>query len=190
MSPLAPPGDLGGFPTYMLEPSQQLARVHRRRFGAWWFNSDGRMRFDLEPPRGTCYLAEEPLGAFVEVFRDPRVIPAAEVQARALAGLSVLERSKLADCTDARSRAFGITLEIDAVPDYAMTQRWARAFADSRYDGIRYRLRHDPAGALVGVALFGDAGGAELPATSVPIPEELIEEAWRRFRVQVVPGLR
>jgi RES domain len=148
---------------FQLRPSRRLARIHRRALNPWWFSADGSGRFDLEPEQGTCYLAGEPLGAFVEAFRDQRVVHASTVADRALATLRVATRLRLADCTVGEARRFGITLEIGASDDYELCRRWAHALAGEGFAGIRYRLRHDPSGSLVGIALFRAAGEADSP---------------------------
>ena len=173
-----------------LSPRRRLARIHRRAHNPWWFSCDGSGRFDLEGGHGTCYLAEEPLGAFVEAFRDPRIVHASTVADRALATLRAPARLRLADCTVEAARRFGITLEIGASDDYELCRHWARALAAEGFAGIRYRLRHDPSGSLLGIALFGVAEEADWAVDgSRPIPDKLIREAEGRFGIIVVPGL-
>jgi hypothetical protein len=187
---LQEPGDLSGFPLFELRPSRRLARIHRRALNPWWFSSDGSGRFDLKPEQGTCYLAGEPLGAFVEAFRDPRIVHASTVADRALATLRAPARLRLADSTVEEARRFGITLEIGASDDYELCGRWAEALAGEGFAGIRYRLRHDPSGSLLGIALFGAAGEADWAVeASVSIPDDLIREAEQRFGILVVPGV-
>jgi hypothetical protein len=96
---------------------------------------------------------------------------------------------KLADCSVREARRFGVTLEIGASDDYPLCHRWAEAFDDAGFLGIRYRLRHDQTGDLRGVALFGDAGEGDWPVElSEGIPDELIREAEERFGVVVIPS--
>ncbi len=138
--------------------------------------------------RGTCYLAAGEVGAFIEVFRAGTVIPAQEADARLLASLSVPKRSTLADCTTSKARRFGVTGAIHTQPDYELTQAWAEAFAEAGFDGVRYRLSHDPAQRELGVALFGPAGEQDLPVReSGPIPPGVVEEARSRFGLIVAP---
>jgi hypothetical protein len=173
-----------------LRPAQRLARIYRNGLNPWWFSSDGSGRFDLKPEHGTCYLAEDPVGAFIEAFRDPRIVHASAVANRALATLRAPKAKRLADCTVPEARQFGITLEIGASDDYQLCQSWAEALAGEGFMGIRYRLRHDPAGSLRGIALFGDAGEGNLAVeSSEPVPDVLIREAADRFGVVVVPGV-
>lgn len=189
MSPLGrPPSDLRGFPTHRLDPGTDLFRIHRHRRASWWFSSEGLGRFDLGEPRGTCYLATDPLGAFVEVFRYASRISQSDLDGRRLSRLRVPRDVLLADCTHSRARGFGLTAAIHASPDYSLTQVWAAAFREARHEGIRYLLSHDPSQRLVGVALFGSAGSADWPVVSTaPIGTDLLEAALTRFGLLVLP---
>lgn len=188
MSPLGLPGDLAGFPEATLSTRRPLWRIHRRDRAPFWFGSDGSGRFDLPPPGGTCYAAEEPLGAFVETFRAAGGVGPGDLAAVRLARLRTPRPVRLADTTVARARRFGITLEIGATPDYELTQAWARALAGARFGGVRYRVRHDPSARLVAVALFGDAGARDWPAESEALDDLLVTEAGRRFGILVGRG--
>jgi hypothetical protein len=187
LSPLAkPPDDLSGFPSHAVNRRELFYRIHRAERSPWWFSNDGSGRFDLDA-RGTCYLAVSEVGAFIEVFRTGTVVPEAEVEARLLATLSV-KRSTLADCTTSKARRFGITGAIHTQPDYTLTRDWAEAFARAGFEGIRYRLSHDPSQRELGVALFGPAGEQDLPVRkSGPIGAHVIAEAQRRFGLIVAP---
>ena len=115
---------------------------------------------------------------------------ASTVADRALAKLRAPRRLRLADCAIEEARRFGITLEIGASDDYELCRRWADAFSGAGFAGIRYRLRHDPSGSLLGIALFGAAGEADWAVeASGSIPDDLILEAEERFGVIVVPGV-
>lgn len=190
MSPLAaPPGDLGGFPAHDLGSDRVLYRIHRSERSPWWFSNDGSGRFDLLPgDEGTCYLAERPLGAFIEVFRRGTVIPEAELRIRTLAELRPPSATTLADCTATGARGYGVTGAIHSQPDYQRTRAWAQAFADAGFGGILYRLSHDPSGSELGVALFGRAGEQSLPVEQTrPIEDAVLDEARRRFSLVVLP---
>lgn len=191
MSPLGtPPGDLGGFPGRDLDTDQILYRVHRSERSPWWFSDDGSGRFDLSVKgMGTCYLAERPVGAFIEVFRTETVIPEQEVKARSLARLRAPAPTRLADCTASTARGFGVTAAIHSQPDYELTLAWSQAFAEGGFGGILYRLSHDPSGSELGVALFGSAGERDLPIdSSAAIPEDVLDEARGRFGLLVLPA--
>lgn len=167
----------------------RLCRIHRAGRSPWWFSHDGTGRFDLAGGRGTCYLAEESAGCFLEVFRPWLLIPEPEVAARRISrpvpsGGELL----LADCTEEGARAFGVTGEIHSTSDYALTRRWAAAFADAGFDGIRYLLRHDPAQRLAGIALFGPAGAPPWPTpVAEPLGPDLLREIETRFGLRVLP---
>lgn len=184
-----PPEDLRRFPQRIVTPARRLWRVHRADRGAWWFCSDLEHQFDLADPRGTCHVAEAPLGAFLEVFTDIRGIARDEVDARRLSEVHVPSRTRLADCTSPRARSFGCTGEIHTTIDYRITQAWAGGFARAGFDGVRYFVRHDPSFAVAGIAIFGDSGvppGLPKPATD-EIPADLIAEAGRRYGILVLP---
>lgn len=187
MPPPPLPEALAAFPIYVLLPRRALYRIHRAHRGPWWFTSGTQRRFDLDRPRGTCYLAEEALGAFVEAFQHVGVImPVAEIAARAISILSVPAEVTLADCTDPRSRAFGITGEIHSSPDRRLTQAWAAAFAAAGFGGVRYLVRHDPSQRRFGIALFGAAGEASWATGATrPIGDHLVREADRIFGILV-----
>lgn len=180
-----PPGReaLRGFPARTLRASQTLFRIHRAGLGPWWFGSSGELRFDLPSPQGTCYLALHPIGAFIEVFEATQTIPLAELDARRIARTAPPANVRLANTTVRRALAFGCPLTIGASERYERTQPWARAFAAAGFDGILYRLSHDPRAQELGVALFGQEGEPPDPPvwTSEPIGPDLIGVARRRF---------
>jgi hypothetical protein len=183
-----PPPSLEGFPSVRLSGARHY-RIHRAGRSPWWFSSDGTGRFDLPAAsgRGSCYLAEEPVGCFLEVFRRWTLVPEPEVEARRIARLD-LPPVLLADCSSGLCRQFGLTGELHSTLDYAATQAWAAAFAGADFDGILYLLRHDPGQHLVGIALFGPAGAPPWPfAPGDPIGRGVVEEAERRFGVRVMP---
>lgn len=190
MSPLGrPAADLAGLPRYDLRAAQPLYRIHRHGRRPWWFSSDGSGRFDLAPPHGTCYLADDPLGGFVEVFRDVPVVAESDVDRRACSILRAPKGIALADCTDSRARSFRITAAIHSSEDYARTRQWAAAFANAGFGGVRYFLSHDPAQRLVGIALFGPGGEQEWPVRATgPIDPRVFTEARSRFGIIVVPA--
>lgn len=62
----APPDDLPELPSAKLG-TKSLWRIHAADVAPWFFDVGPDGRFNLAES-GTCYLAEEPLGAFVEKF--------------------------------------------------------------------------------------------------------------------------
>ena len=184
----APPGDLSKFPAYVLQPSVPIFRIHQASHDAWWFCNDGFCRFDLMAPLGTCYAAEDPLGAFVETFRDFGAVSERDVATRKVATLRVGRPLRLADCTTARARGYGLTAEIHSAPEYDRTRQWAAAFAAAGFEGIRYFARYDPSASLRSLGLFGKAGAHPgRPARSAPISVELLVQAANDFGIEVLP---
>lgn len=184
-----PPASLRDFPRWTLATTKLLFRIHPGDLAPWWFASEGHGRFDLRPPQGTCYLSLSPFGAFVEVFRDFDFVDAADVAARALSRLRAPRDVVLANCTSSRARQFGVTGEIHSTPAYDTTQRWAAAFQDADFDGVRYFCRQDPSQREIGIALFGEAGEADWHvAETTRIADEVLHAVERRFGIHVLPA--
>ncbi len=183
-----PPESLEEFPERILQEGLVLARIHRSETDPLFFSTSGGGRYDIDL-EGTLYLAADEVGAFVEVFRS-RLVPLDEVAARRLAFVRLRANLRLADLTSGVSRGFGVTAAIHASPDYGLCQRWAAALKRQGFDGVVYRLSHDPSGELVGVALFGprdEVLSQLIVLDDQPIGDELIEEVRRRFGVLVLP---
>ena len=138
---------------------------------------------------GTCYLAEQPTGAFVEAFQIyGAVVRRPVVEARRVSILSVPRTALLADCTNARARAFGLTAEIHTMTTRRRTRIWAHAFAGAGFDGIRFLVRHDPSQRRVGIALFGPAGQTDWPVLATSeIGADLMLDVERLFGIRVEP---
>lgn len=185
-----PPDHLEDFPSHHLESTQSLVRIHRADRQVGFYSSDGSGRFDLAAPLGTCYLGEDPLASFVEVFREVAIVAETLVATKALSWLRPRRLWRLADVTNPLSRRFGVTGEIHTTTDYELTQAWAQGFAQAGFDGVRYRVRHDPAQQLVGVALFGPSGlhdDAFVLEQRSSIPVAVVDAAWDRFGIEVLP---
>jgi hypothetical protein len=186
---------LTSFPRRTLRGDAELFRIHRRGQDAWWFSSDGTGRFDpIGSGMGACYFATDPLGAWVEVFRDNLLLDDAEVHARSLGRVRLGRDARLADVTSRRALQFGVTASLGAGRDYSESQAFAVRAATAGFAGVRYFVRHDPAQKLYGIAIFGDAGVVESesstwpPIDDGPIPEGLVEAALLTFGYQVLPA--
>jgi hypothetical protein len=184
---------LARFPRRTLRADRVIHRLHRVGNRPWWFSSDGSGRFDpVGTSAGACYLAEHPLGAWVEVFRKRMLLDEAEVRARALLSVSLGRDLRLADLTSRRALGFGVTASLGANREYAASQELAVGLVEAGFDGIRYLVRHDPAQRLFGVALFAPAGAPADEAVwptepDRPLPKELLDEARRTFGYRIVP---
>jgi len=192
LSPLGPPpADLDRFPRWTLPPSRALYRIHRWDRGAWYFDNGPSGRFNLSGTFGTCYLALQPDGAFIETLGwQGRLIDPLEIARRALSTLNVPRSMLLANTGRARARPFGITVGISGIEeaDRHTTRHWAEAVHAAGFDGIRCRLGHDPSQRTIGIALFGptsDIGWA--PGTQVAIGADLLSLVRRRYGLIVLP---
>jgi hypothetical protein len=177
------PGDLTGFPVWHVLAGSTMCRVTSAP-GPWWFSSDGSGRFDLSPPRGTCYLADDPGVALLESLgasaSAPVVSPARLADLR-LWTVPVPRQCDAGDLTARKARGFGVTAELATVATYGLPQRWARALAAAGFGGVRYRSRHDPAGGRC-LGLFGPAGERRTwkrgrPVPILPLAEQLLAPA-------------
>jgi hypothetical protein len=112
--------NLEGFPYRTLRGDRPLYRLHRSAREPWWFSADGSGRFDpAGTDAGACYVAYEPLGAWIEVFRKAMVIAEADVSARILTELRAGPDLRLADLVSRRALSFGVTASLGADEDYA-----------------------------------------------------------------------
>jgi RES domain len=177
-----------GFPQHDVAPGSLLWRIHGAEREPWFFRNDGLFRFDLlgNPDHGTCYFAEQPLGAFVETLQNFRTVPLprSELDERRLFKLELANALSLADLTHNRAGSFEVDASLAAGPghDYGPSQDFAAQAYRSGFAGIRYRVRHDLEQHLLGVALFGPLGSHAGDALMVPgiseeIPETVVEEA-------------
>ena len=168
-----PPASLVGFPAYSVGEKTDLFRAHARTLGPWWFGNDGSGRFDLPTPRGTCYLALDPLSALRErlgpVLGGSQAVPESLLEESVVSRLRLPVAREVAD-TQARGAArFGVTREIESTVPYAVPQAWARAFDDAGFEGVRYGPRFTP-GDSSALAVFGAEGAADWPIDPDPVP--------------------
>jgi hypothetical protein len=185
----APPDILPELPTGKLG-RKPLWRIHGADVGPWFFDVGPDGRFNLAES-GTCYLSEEPIGAFVEKFgrllRRGGVIPEPLVDAQRLSTLRP-PKATVVDLTDPTVLGLiGLTAAIHTTSDYDLTQGWAPALQEAGYGGIRYKARHDPRGELVSIALFGSGRTSRSAAKTTTIPVDLIHEASATFAITVLP---
>lgn len=161
-SPAVP---LDGFPTHRLTAGTACFRAHRRDLGPWWFASDGGGRFDLPAPRGTCYLADDPLVALRErlgpVLGEAGALPVSLLEATLVSRLPA-PGARLADLRSRGAADFGVTRELEVMVPYDVPQRWAAAFDVAGLEGVRYGPRLTP-GDATSYAVFGPAGTADGP---------------------------
>lgn len=147
----------------------RLHRVFRSdRLSAWFFASvptggdpGSSGRFDLPHPDGTCYVADSAVGAVLETFQhlEGGLLPDAELRRRARLEVVAPSSSPPAvNLAAARARGAGVTLELFATPDRALTQRWAVQLRRAGHRALWHAQRHDPTGRLRTATLFDQAG--------------------------------
>jgi hypothetical protein len=167
-----PPASLVGFPAYRIGADTDLFRAHAGNLRPWWFGNDGGGRFDLVAPRGTCYLALDPLSALRErlgpVLGASQLVPASLLESVVVSRLRIVAGCELADIRDRRAATFGVTRELESMVPYAVPQAWARAFDTAGHGGVRYGPRFTP-GDSSAIALFDDEGGKSWPADPDPV---------------------
>lgn len=181
--------DVRDFPSCTLAAGSVVYRVHRDNFGPWWFSSDGSQRFDLPEPYGTCYVAEHPMGAFLETLGRQIVVSTADVASRRLATIRLSSDLQLADCLHPNAAGFGVTATTSAgYPYHRVSHPWAKRFYQAGFDGVRYGAAHHPALAETSYALFGPTGASAGVGTSTDrtIPDKLLQKARTEFGFAVI----
>lgn len=178
------------FPARTLRSGSPMHRIHRVGLDAGHYDTTGRHRFAAPPgsPRhAVCYVALEPIGAFVEVFGRIGTLSFAEIDARRISEAAAVRDLRLADLSH-RSvvGTYGVTAAHSTGTDYGPSQALSSRLREADYDGIVYRVRHDPQMQLEAVAVF--AQQTEPLAWHPPrtIPSGLIDQG-RRFGIRILP---
>lgn len=187
--------DLAALPYRDLAATSNLSRIHGSDHGPWSFAAGGDNRFDPVGARGVgaAYWAEDPLAAWVEVFRTRMRLTEGEVAAKTLSVVTLETPLRVCDLTRRGALRAGVTVALTAGHDYTEAQDLASRLVD-RCPGIRWRVRHDLAAQLIGVALFCPPGhtapSAISPESSGPIPQGLVTRAEAEFGYLVLPEPR
>ena len=186
--------DWTDFPSRTLPAGTPLHRIHRRGLSPGHFSTTGLYRFD--PPAdaasdyGVCYLALDPLAAYVEVFGRFRAVPIDEISRRCLSTAQASRDLLVADLTQRSVLGrYGVTAAHSTGSDYHPSQRLGIPLHDAGFDGICYRIRHDPSMALEAVAAFGRLHSHCAPlawSDPIDIPAPLIESG-HEFGITVLP---
>lgn len=150
---LGPPGPVlpAKPPVAVLAPKLRLVRIHapgrrwneRRKYGPL---SDARfdhhrLPIGVDPVRSVWYASPALVGAVSETYGKRGFLDRSAGDRVVVARVAAAIR--LVDLVGIAARRFGLTQEIAATTDYALTQEWARALYDA-YDklfGIRWRGR-------------------------------------------------
>lgn len=176
--PPDPARDVHRFPSRTLRAGAIWFRQHAQSDGPWWFSSTGDGRFDLPPPRGTCYLASNAPAAIRERvgpdFAAHGSIPSSLLDGRVVSTLALPQQVRAANLNATKAADHGVTRELPVMVPYDVPRAWAAAFAAAAYDGIVAELRFTP-GRPSGLALFGDAGEhSDWPDDRVAVPARTI----------------
>ena len=182
------------FPTRRIAAETRMFRIHRADKHPAWFNTSGDWRFD--PPAthrdafGTCYVSLDPLASYVEVFGRFRAIPYAEVQHRSLSDLTANRGLDLGDVTVRTVIGdFGMSADVSVGVDYAKSQELAANLFEAGFDGVFYRIRHDPSLEFEGLAIFGEPGVTPARFDQIKtsaIPGALVENGRSSFHINVL----
>lgn len=135
-------------------------RAHRARpeaDGGCWFFASSLGRFDLPPPRGTCYLAATSLAAARErIARPGRLVMESEVVGVEVSEV-VFEPGHVADLLHRDAALFGVTGELTVATPYRISQRWAATLDAAGFGGVRYQPRFSTE-RVDALAVFGTSG--------------------------------
>jgi len=160
--------------------------------GAWWFSHSPDGRFDLEAPRGTCYLASDAQTALRErlgpTLAGLSSVEAADVDGVAVSLLPVPRGPDLADTLNAAAvRIPGLTREICTSVDYALTRSWAAYFDARGCGGVRYSARHTTALNSLSYAVFGKQGTRASRPRQTLSAREVATQAGLHIATDAVP---
>jgi len=193
--PASAKSDLDALPRHTYPAGFSFSRIHRIVQGCWYFSADGSGRFD--PVRhnghGACYLGEEDLCAWVEVYRTRKELTSLDLDTRRLVTATLSIPIEVIDLTARKTLGAGITNALMHGNRYESAQALATRASQAGIAGIRWYAKHDAAARLHAVALFGPAGVARtLPqgkprARARPITADLIDRACQEFGYRVLP---
>lgn len=185
-----PPEDIKGFPSLALHKGKVLYRAHHVAYGPWWFASDHEGRFNLDPPRGTCYLADDEKTALRERLGSDidakGMVSWGWANETAVSKLAVHRGGKLANTCHEDAVKFWLTREIATATGekYTLTRRWARKFHGAGLRGVLYESRFTTVSRANAYALFDDAGSKPWPDDPFPRPgPEVCERAGLKVKV-------
>lgn len=189
IQPPDPDQSLASFPAVTLRTNQRFYRCTRTTNGPWWFSSSGGGRFDLRPPRGTCYLATDAIAAVREALGPTdgsRLVTHQWFEDRSVRQLRLSRPTRVAHTYAETASSHGVTLEINTIVPYDIPQAWAAALDQAGHGGVAYLLRHSAA-PWRGVALFGSSGERTSWRRGIarPLDASMIRSLEREFGVTV-----
>lgn len=176
-------GRAARIPTVVADELDALWRVcDEARLSPWWFSSrTGREeeagRFDLEAPRGTCYWADDLMGALFERLTDLDDLEAM-VPTSLIGSLRVWEHAPPPppEAADTTAKKGGLPKELGTGTDYGPSWAWADKLDEVNRMAVIAWSRIAPHATRT-VAVFGPEGAAVAAAGEVwhPAVESLAE---------------
>ena len=182
------------FPQRVLPIGTSLHRIHHVARSPEHYSRSGRQRFDAPAPSpakyGVCYLGLEALTAYVEVVGRIGTVGAEHIASKRLSHATAERLLRMADLADPSVVGrYGVTLAHSTSDDYSQSQRLSMELHGAGFDGIIYRVRHDPQGQLEAAAVFDEsAAGALRWRTTRSLPPSLVV-AGRAYGIRVLPPL-
>lgn len=159
-----PDRDLSTFPSRPVAAGTRWRRGHRRENEPWYFSSDGKGRFNLSEPWGTCYLASSDYVAAREsigpVIARSSVVITTFLEGRVVSSLALAESITAAQVSSDEAFPFGVTSELCSMEKYQIPRQWTHDLHDSGFEGIWYHPRFSPGADARAIAVFGPAGAA------------------------------
>lgn len=148
------------FPRSGLPVGRRLYRAARHT--PWWFCACGGCRFDLDEPRGTCYLATDPVSGLLESigpeWATGRPLTRAFVTGRTVHALDLPQRVTLANLTSRKAIGFRVTNELSDMTPYDVPHAFATLF-DGGDRPKRARVRRPPVPQPFGHRRYDPRGG-------------------------------
>ena len=171
-------------------------RIHQRRYGPIYFGRSGAGRFDAPAGQYTIlYVALDAHGAFIETLGHATgrtAIDWDEIEARALAEISVLRPLRLVDLSGEGLAHIGADGRLTD-GSYTVSQPWALALYEhpDKPDGLLYRARHDLS--RLCAAIFNRAEDAlaatDLGSLADPSNASLLADILDTYKLRLIfPG--
>ncbi|WP_396822403.1 RES family NAD+ phosphorylase [Mycetocola sp. BIGb0189] len=139
-----------------------MYRAHAVTRSAWWFDSGPHGRFNLQPPRGTCYVATRIETAVRERVRGEihrsGFVSSEFARSFRISALTAPTRYSCASVSSSRAARYRLVRELVTLANYDLPREWARSFADAGFTGVFYGSAFTT-GSPTALGLFGSAGG-------------------------------
>ncbi|MFP3396220.1 RES family NAD+ phosphorylase [Brevibacterium sp. H602] len=157
-----PDRDLSTFPSRPVDAGTRWRRGHWQKYEPWYFASDGKGRFNLAAPFGTCYLASSDDVAAREAIGPDiarsGVVASTFLEGRVVSSLTLAESIQAAHVSSDEAFPFGVTSELCSMAKFQVPRQWAHSLHEFGFEGIWYHPRFSPGADARAIAVFGPAG--------------------------------